>query len=100
MEKINIENFKKYNSLKNDYKDFDKKKPKDDNDLRLINQITIDLPRTQFEVPFFKEKSKISKNETNYDVLKRILYIYARKHIDISYVQGMNEIVEIGRAHV
>ena len=93
--KLTLENFKKYNSLKNDYKDFDKKKPKDDNDLRLINQITIDLPRTQFEVPFFKEKSKISKNETNYDVLKRILYIYARKHIDISYVQGMNEIVAV-----
>jgi hypothetical protein len=92
--KITLESYKNYNSLKKEFQDFENN-TKDEGDRRIINQINLDLPRTRSEIPFFREKSKISKNETNYDVLRRILYIYAKKHIDVSYVQGMNEIVAI-----
>ena len=39
--------------------------------------------------------SKMNKKETNYNVLRRILYLYSKKHPEVSYVQGMNEICAI-----
>ena len=88
------ESFKKYRLLKKEFKEFPNNII-DESDKKLISQINKDLPRTRPEITFFKEKSKTSKNETNYDVLKRILYYYAKKHKEISYVQGMNEILAI-----
>ena len=92
--KTTCENFQKYRLLKKEFRDFPNNII-DESDQKLLVQINKDLPRTRPEVSFFKEKSKISKNETNYDVLRRILYFYAKKHKDVGYVQGMNEIVAI-----
>ena len=88
------ESFQKYRLIKKELKEYPNN-ILDDSDKKLIIQINKDLPRTRAEISFFNEKSKLSKNETNYDVLKRILYFYAKKHKDIGYVQGMNEIVAI-----
>jgi hypothetical protein len=92
--KTTCENFEKYRLIKKEFKEFPNN-IENENDKKIITQINKDLPRTRPQTIFFKEKSKISKNETNSDVLKRILYFYAKKHKDISYVQGMNEIVAI-----
>ena len=92
--KTTCEHFQKYRLLKKEFRDFPNNII-DESDQKLLVQINKDLPRTRPEVSFFKEKSKISKNETNYDVLRRILYFYAKKHKDVGYVQGMNEIVAI-----
>ena len=92
--KTTCEHFQKYRLLKREYKDFPNN-IKDESDQKILAQINKDLPRTRTEVKFFKEKSKFSKNETNYDVLQRILFFYAKKHKDVGYVQGMNEIVAI-----
>ena len=92
--KTTIEHFQKYRQFVKEFKEFPDNIT-DKSDKKLITQINKDLPRTRPEIKFFKEKSKISKNETNYDVIKRILYIFAKKHEDLSYVQGMNEIVAI-----
>ena len=92
--KTTIEHFQKYRQFVKEFKEFPDNIT-DKSDQKLITQINKDLPRTRTEIKFFKEKSKISKNETNYDVIKRILYIFAKKHEDLSYVQGMNEIVAI-----
>ena len=92
--KTTIEHFQKYRQFVKEFKEFPDNIT-DKSDQKLITQINKDLPRTRPEIKFFKEKSKISKNETNYDVIKRILYIFAKKHEDLSYVQGMNEIVAI-----
>ena len=92
--KTTIEHFQKYRKFVKEFKEFPDNIT-DKSDQKLIAQINKDLPRTRPEIKFFKEKSKISKNETNYDVIKRILYIFAKKHSDLSYVQGMNEIVAI-----
>lgn len=62
-------------------------------DTQLGKIIEKDLKRTRNEVPFFTEKSKANKKETNLDVLKRILLIFAKKYPDICYVQGLNEIL-------
>ena len=64
-------------------------------DINLIEQINKDLPRTRFDVSFFKENNKNNKKEINYDVLKRVLFLYAKEHSDINYIQGMNEIIAI-----
>ena len=64
-------------------------------DKKLIIQINKDLPRTRFDCPFFEEKNKNNDKENNYDVLRRILFYYAHEHSEVSYVQGMNEIIAI-----
>ena len=63
--------------------------------INLIDQINKDLKRTRFGVHFFEEKNKNNEKEINYDVLRRILFFYANEHSDISYVQGMNEIIAL-----
>lgn len=62
-------------------------------DTQLGKIIEKDLKRTRNEISFFTEKSKANKKETNMDVLKRILLIFAKKYPDIYYVQGLNEIL-------
>ena len=51
------------------------------------------MKRTYPEIPFYQQKSKNNKKETNSDILKRLLFIYAKKYPDISYVQGLNLII-------
>jgi len=58
-------------------------------------QIDKDLPRTRNEINFYKEKSNFNKGETNYDILRRILFFYSKRNPDVGYVQGINEIVAI-----
>jgi hypothetical protein len=77
----------KYNYYPNDIKE--------ETDVSLLEQINKDLPRTRFDVPFFENKNKNNDKETNYDVLRRILFIYANERNEIGYVQGMNEIIAI-----
>ena len=47
-------------------------------------------------MPFFQNKTNSKKNpeETHYDVLKRILFYFAKEHT-ISYIQGMNELIAL-----
>ena len=62
-------------------------------DNKILELIEKDMKRTYSEVPFFQEKSKNNKKETNCDILKRLLFIYAKKYPEISYVQGLNLII-------
>ena len=61
----------------------------EEKDINLINQINKDLPRTRFDCPFYMNDPK------NYDILRRILFFYAKEHQDVNYIQGMNEIIAI-----
>ena len=92
--KITLDRFKSYQNMKKFYKEFPNN-IKDKEDLIIINQINKDLPRTRNEISFYSEKSKFNKNETNYDILRRILFFFAKRNQEIGYVQGMNEIVAI-----
>ena len=62
-------------------------------DVTLVKSIDKDLKRTRNEMDFFQNVSKNNKTEHNIDVLRRILFIYAKRHPDVSYVQGLNEIL-------
>ena len=62
---------------------------KEEKDINLIEQINKDLPRTRFDCDFY------SKNPSNYDALRRLLFFYANEHLDVHYIQGMNEIIAI-----
>ncbi len=99
-EKI-IKNSKRYNQLKketllniniNNYIN-DNLISKEDKDLLL--QIDKDLPRTRGEINFFKLYCKKNKKEKNYEIMKRILFIYAKQHPELKYIQGMNEILAV-----
>ena len=99
-EKI-IKNSKRYNQLKketllniniNNYIN-DNLISKEDKDLLL--QIDKDLPRTRGEINFFKLYCKKNKKKTNYEIMKRILFIYAKQHPELKYIQGMNEILAV-----
>lgn len=57
----------------------------------LLNEIIKDVKRTRSHMHFFT--SKYNENETNADLITRILYIFGKLHPDIAYVQGMNEII-------
>ena len=92
--KITLDHFNSYQTLKKFYKDFPNNLS-DKNDLKILMQINKDLPRTRTEINFFNEKSKFNKDETNYDILRRILFIFAKRNQELGYVQGMNEIVAI-----
>ena len=92
--KITLDHFNSYQTLKKFYKDFPNNLS-DKNDLKILMQINKDLPRTRTEINFFNEKSKFNKEETNYDILRRILFIFAKRNQELGYVQGMNEIVAI-----
>jgi len=65
-------------------------------DKKIKTQLEKDLPRTRSNVPFFKNKANLKKEseETNYDIIKRILFLFAKEH-SIGYIQGMNEIASI-----
>ena len=62
-------------------------------DNKVLELIEKDMKRTYPNIPFFQEKSKNNKKENNCDVLKRLLFIYAKKYPEISYVQGLNLII-------
>ena len=65
-------------------------------DLELLNQIKKDINRTKTHLNFFSKQCKLNKNnnnESNSDVMLRILFIYGKKHPEVKYVQGMNEIL-------
>ena len=79
---------KKYEDLLKKY-DYYPNNIKEEKDINLIDQINKDLPRTRFDCDFY------SKNPNNYDALRRLLFIYANEHLDVHYIQGMNEIIAI-----
>lgn len=87
-------NDSKYKGIRNKYKFYPDNITLEE-DKNLIIQINKDLPRTRFDCPFFEEKNKNNDKENNYDVLRRILFYYAHEHSEVSYVQGMNEIIAI-----
>ncbi len=93
-EKVTIKRQSDYKTLIEKYK-FYPDNIKEVKHINLLEQIDKDLPRTRFDCPFFKEKNKNNKNENNYDVLRRILFIYANEYEDVAYIQGMNEIIAI-----
>lgn len=62
-------------------------------DNKVLELIEKDMKRTYPNISFFQEKSKNNKKENNCDVLKRLLFIYAKKYPEISYVQGLNLII-------
>jgi hypothetical protein len=62
-------------------------------DLELLNQIKKDIYRTKTHLNFFSKPCKLNENESNSDVMLRILFIYSKKHPEVKYVQGMNEIL-------
>ena len=92
--KITIQKKSDYQKIIEKYKYYPNK-IKDEKHLVIINQIDKDLPRTRFDVPFFEDKNINNEKETNYDVLRRILFFYANEHGEVSYIQGMNEIIAI-----
>lgn len=55
----------------------------------LIFEITSDVTRTRTDMNFFSK----TKDNTLEELLKRILLVFAILHPDISYIQGMNEIL-------
>ena len=83
-----INKSKVYEDLLNTY-DYYPNNIEDERDKNLIEQINKDLPRTRFDCDFY------ANNPINYDTLRRILFIYAHEHIDVHYIQGMNEIIAI-----
>ena len=91
---ITLEHFNKYRDMKKFYKDYPNNIT-DEGDIKTLAQINKDLPRTRNEINFFKEKSNFNKDETNYDILRRILFFYSKRNTDVGYVQGLNEIVAI-----
>ena len=92
--KVSVDNYTEYKKIIEKYKYFPNDIKKEKQKL-LLDQINKDLPRTRFDVPFFERKNKNNDKETNYDVLRRILFIYANEQNEIGYVQGMNEIIAI-----
>ena len=85
----------KYSLILKKYQNYINNNITDENDNALIAQIDKDLPRTRFEMKFFTEKNINNDKETNYQVLRRLLFFYSKEHEDISYVQGMNEMIAI-----
>ncbi len=65
-------------------------------DKKIDTQLLKDLPRTRPMVQFFRNSANLKQNseEKNYDVIKRILFFFAKEH-SIGYIQGMNELVSI-----
>ena len=56
------------------------------NELRLIRQISVDIPRTHPDIPLFHTQAVQNG-------LERVLYIWSIKHPASGYVQGMNDLV-------
>lgn len=65
-------------------------------DIDILKQIDKDLPRTRIDKKiFFQESSKQNSDTTNYSSIRRLLFYFYKKHKDLKYVQGMNEIISI-----
>ena len=79
-----------YKSLKNFNYDFPTSKFEDTRVLELIEK---DIKRTYKNINFFNLNNINNEKETNRDVLKRLLFIFAKKYPKISYVQGFNVII-------
>lgn len=62
------------------------------NDVELLENIRKDVKRTKTSINFF---NLVTNEESNMDRLVRILFVYAKLNPDISYVQGMNEILAV-----
>jgi hypothetical protein len=62
-------------------------------DNHLTEIIDKDIKRTRTDEIFFSKKVNSKNKETHYDIIKRILFFYAKLHPDIGYVQGFNEIL-------
>jgi hypothetical protein len=69
-------------------------------DIELMSQIKKDINRTKTHLNFFSMPCKLNplnnntnNIETNSDIMLRILFIYSKKHPEVKYVQGMNEIL-------
>ena len=92
---IAINNYLKYRQIKKKYLQYPSNITSDI-DKKIIIQLEKDLPRTRANIPFFQNKTNSTKNveETNYDVIKRMLFYFAKEH-PISYIQGMNEIMAL-----
>jgi hypothetical protein len=92
---IATNNYRHYNSIKKKYPQYPEKIT-DDKERKIIVQLEKDLPRTRGNISFFGNKTNSKKNleETNYDVIKRMLFYFAKEH-SLSYVQGMNEIIAL-----
>ncbi len=60
---------------------------------KILEVIEKDMKRTYPDISFFQQKSKNNKKETNCDILKRMLFLYAKINPEISYVQGLNLII-------
>jgi hypothetical protein len=86
--------FNQYLAIRKKYKDYPNNIT-NESDLAILKQIDKDLPRTRVDTPLFKDKSQFLTNEINYDVLRRILYYYAKENEEVKYIQGMNEIIAI-----
>ena len=94
LKNVTIKNDSKYKEIREKYKFYPDNITLEE-DKNIIIQINKDLPRTRFDCPFFEEKNKNNDKENNYDVLRRILFYYSHEHSEVSYVQGMNEIIAI-----
>ncbi len=64
-------------------------------DNHLTEIIDKDIKRTRTDEIFFSKKVNSKNKETHYDIIKRILFFYAKLHPEIGYVQGFNEILAI-----
>ena len=63
---------------------------KNKEDYESINK---DIERTRAHMNFVMTKNKQNEKETNAQVMNRILYIYSKEHSEVSYIQGMNELL-------
>ena len=77
------------------FEKMNKKNPLDNNeyynDNELYNNIKKDILRTKSNMSFVRMKSK--NLETNSDIMNRILFIYAKIHPEVCYIQGMNDLL-------
>ena len=88
-------NYKKKYMKYLSFEKMNKKNPLDNNeyynDNELYNNIKKDILRTKSNMSFVRMKSK--NLETNSDIMNRILFIYAKIHPEVCYIQGMNDLL-------
>ena len=60
---------------------------------KITRRITEDLLRTRCSLNILQQHPPHNQTETHFQVLTRILTVFASIHSDIGYIQGMNEIV-------
>ena len=59
----------------------------------ITHQITEDLSRTRCSLNILHQHPPHNQIETHFQILTRILTVFASIHSDIGYIQGMNELV-------